>query len=67
VPHAGLQMALACVAGCALCVVMLRQFRHSAFLAPPQAALPATTPRRERFRSQEERQLARLKMLSARG
>jgi hypothetical protein len=71
-PRTGLPMAVSCVAGMSLYLLILWQFR-----ALPQAArspgvdLPTVTlkpvsgPRREQFRSPAEEQLMRLKMLSA--
>lgn len=105
-PQAGLQMAVSCVAGCALYLLLLRQLRPRSLpqavpmtvswtpvsrvpstarsttrtsgpaLAPALVQVPvldevADVPspplRRERFRSEEEERLARLKMLSTRG
>jgi hypothetical protein len=70
-PSAGLQMAVSCVAGMALYLVLLWQLRSKDEDAPVATQTPrqsARTPprerRRERFRSEEEQRLARLKMLS---
>src|SRR5262249_36617226 len=97
-PRAGLQMAVSCVAGMALYLLLLWQLR-SRFLAPADSAewrtgalpfagapvqravdalalappliqipeLPASIPRSERIRPQDEEGLARLKMLSSGG
>lgn len=64
-PRAGLQMAVSCVAGMALYLLLLRQFhprrQDAAARTRKTSPLPA---RRKRFLSQQEQQLARLKMLS---
>lgn len=69
-PQAGLQMAVACVSGMALCLLVLWQFRR----ASPAGAAKDDSPQspkhaasgRDRFRSHEEQQLMRLKLQSAR-
>jgi hypothetical protein len=69
-PQAGLQMAVSCVAGMALYLLLLWQIRTRLTSPPeqrPAPKTPAPAARRQRFRSQEEQQLARLKMLSAHG
>jgi hypothetical protein len=68
-PNAGLQMAVSCVAGMSLYLLLLWQFRsarEAAAVANPVSRHapepPATHRRRARFRSEEERRLARLTM-----
>lgn len=64
----GLHMAVSCGAGLVVFLFLYRQIRareKAATRAAPRA--PASTVRRERFFSQEEEQLVRLKMLSVRG
>jgi uncharacterized protein involved in exopolysaccharide biosynthesis len=68
-PRAGLPMALSCVAGMALYLVLLWQIRAKWLAAEPIDSTGSRRPapaRRERFRSREEEQLMRLK-LAARG
>jgi len=66
IPQAGLQIAVCCVAGMALYLLLLRQFcpRSEDAATDTRPARPSLS-RRNRFLSQEEQQLARLKMLSA--
>jgi hypothetical protein len=65
-PRAGLPIAVSCVAGMALYLLLLWQMRprREAQASAAREALPAASCR-PRFFSQEEQQLARLKMLSA--
>ncbi len=75
VPQTGLQMSIACVSGMALCLLVIWQYRRLAPVDVAQAAEeqsdapvrrespPAARPR---FWSEEERQLLRLKLQSAR-
>jgi DNA repair exonuclease SbcCD ATPase subunit len=70
-PSAGLPMAVSCVAGMALYLLLLWQLRSRHEHAPVVARArrqspktPAPERRRGRFRSEEEQRLARLKMLS---
>jgi hypothetical protein len=69
-PSAGLPMAVSCVAGMALYLLLLWQIRGKWLAAEQVESLdnrrPAQPARRERFRSQEEEHLMRLK-LAARG
>lgn len=68
-PQAGLPMAVACVSGMALCLLVLWQFRTGTLESAATADAPAgnelQSPRK-RFRSHEEEQLMRLKLQSAR-
>ncbi len=70
-PGAGLPMAVSCVAGMALYLLLLWQLRSRHEHAPVVARVPRQSPKtpapersRGRFRSEEEQRLARLKMLS---
>jgi hypothetical protein len=70
-PGAGLQIAVSCVAGMALYLLLLWQLRSRHEHAPVVARVPRESPKtpvpersRRRFRSEEEQRLARLKMLS---
>jgi hypothetical protein len=70
-PGAGLPMAVSCVAGMALYLLLLWQLRSRHEHAPVVARVPRQPPKtpapersRGRFRSEEEQRLARLKMLS---
>ncbi len=68
-PRAGLPMAVSCVAGMALYLLVLWQIRARWLAADQEEPIRNRRPapvRRERFRSQEEEQLMRLK-LAARG
>jgi hypothetical protein len=62
----GLPMAVCCVAGMALYMTLLWQIRRKWFptgrTAAGAAARPPAAPRNERYRSQEEEQLLRLKL-----
>ena len=69
-PQAGLQMAVACVSGMALCLLVMWQIRRQSpsdttKVHAPRSKKPAARVR-ERFRSHEEEQLMRLKLQSAR-
>lgn len=68
VAELGLHMAASCGAGLVVFFFMYRKIgtpQNAANCAAPR--VPASTVRRERFFSQEEEQLVRLKMLSVRG
>jgi hypothetical protein len=64
-PRAGLQIAVSCLAGMALYLVLLRQLRPRSHADAPVEHEPLRSSQRPRFFSQEEQQLVRLKMLSA--
>jgi hypothetical protein len=70
-PRTSLQMAVSCVAGMALYLFLLRQLRTRQVDAPIAAEIPqhfqktaVPARRRERFLSEEEQRLARLRRLS---
>ncbi|HEY3964050.1 MAG TPA: hypothetical protein VGM05_05790 [Planctomycetaceae bacterium] len=67
-PRAGLPMAVSCVTGMALYLLLLWQIRGKWLTAErvdlARSRSPAAPARRERFRSQEEEQLMRLKLAS---
>jgi uncharacterized protein involved in exopolysaccharide biosynthesis len=67
-PQAGLQLAVACVSGMALCLVVIWQLRSLSRISAAKPAAPAKNRAAggySRFRSRTEEQLIRLKLQSA--